>query len=178
MRRAMDTKIKQVDVLPMVKYYATELGLHDLFDKYVPNNRGFEIKPAQVLCMMIMNIVVAAKPLYKVDDWCIDYLDGKAEIADPITIDTSNGQATIQPQRTNNILERFFRDLKRRSRKRSGTISLNKRLKSMLADTPLIKNLDNFEYMNAILDGNETLEERFEKIDCCMVTEKLKAEPP
>ena len=79
MRRAMDTKIKQVDVLPMVKYYATELGLHDLFDKYVPNNRGFEIKPAQVLCMMIMNIVVAAKPLYKVDDWCIDYLDGKAE---------------------------------------------------------------------------------------------------
>ena len=96
--------------------------------------------------------------------------------ADPITIETSNGQTTIQPQRTNNILERFFRDLKRRSRKRSGTISLNKRLKSILADTPLIKNLDNSEYMNAILDGNENLEERFKKIDCCMVTEKLKAE--
>ena len=96
--------------------------------------------------------------------------------ADPITVETSSGQVAIQPQRTNNILERFFRDLKRRNRKRSGTISLNKRLKSMLADTPLIKNLDNPDYMRIILDGNETLEERFEKIDSCMVTEKLKLE--
>ena len=75
----MDTKLKQVDVLPMVKYYITQLGLHDLFDKYVPNNSNFEIKPAQVLCMMIMNIVVAAKPLYKVDEWLVEYLDGRAE---------------------------------------------------------------------------------------------------
>ncbi len=77
--QGVDTKIKQVDVLPMVKHYITELRLHELFDKYIPNDRGFEIKPAQVLCTMIMNIVVAAKPLYKVDDWCIDYFDGKAE---------------------------------------------------------------------------------------------------
>jgi transposase len=75
----MDTKLKHVDVLPIVKHYITELGLHDLFDKYVPNDNGFEIKPAQVLCMMIMNIVVAAKPLYKVDEWLTEYLDGKAE---------------------------------------------------------------------------------------------------
>lgn len=78
----MDTKLKQVDVLPAVQHYITELKLHDLFDKYVPNNRGFEIKPAQILCMMIMNIVVAAKPLYKVDEWLLDYLDGKAEEVD------------------------------------------------------------------------------------------------
>ncbi|MCP4368655.1 MAG: IS1634 family transposase [Deltaproteobacteria bacterium] len=75
----MDTKIKHVDVLPMVKHYITELRLHELFDKYIPNDNGCEIKPAQVLCMMIMNIVVAAKPLYKVDEWLIEYLDGKAE---------------------------------------------------------------------------------------------------
>ncbi len=96
--------------------------------------------------------------------------------ADPITIETSNGQVIIQPQRTNNILERFFRDLKRRNRKRSGTISLNKRLKTILTDTPLIKNLDNPEYLEAILDGNDNLEERFEKIDANLVAEKLKAE--
>ena len=94
--------------------------------------------------------------------------------ADPITVKTSNDEILIQPQRTNNILERFFRELKRRNRKRSGTISLNKRLKSMLADTPLIKNLDNPEYLQIILDGNDTLEERFEKIDSRMVAEKLK----
>ena len=33
----MDTKIKQVEVLPLVKYYMEELGLARLFDKYVPN---------------------------------------------------------------------------------------------------------------------------------------------
>jgi hypothetical protein len=96
--------------------------------------------------------------------------------ADPITVDTPNGQITIQPQRTNNILERFFRDLKRRNRKKSGTISLNKTLKSILADTPLVKNLDNPDYMQIILDGSDTLEERFEKIDSYMVTERLKVE--
>ena len=55
------------------------IGLHELFDKYEPNDNGFEIKPSQVLCMMVMNIVVAPKPLYKVEDWLIEYLDGKAE---------------------------------------------------------------------------------------------------
>ena len=34
----MDTKIKQVDVLPMVKHYITELRLHKLFDKYIRND--------------------------------------------------------------------------------------------------------------------------------------------
>ncbi|MDX2441726.1 MAG: DUF4277 domain-containing protein [Desulfobacterales bacterium] len=63
----------------MVKHYISELRLHELFDKYIPNDNGCEIKPAQVLCMMIMNIVVAAKPLYKVDEWLIEHLDGKAE---------------------------------------------------------------------------------------------------
>ena len=75
----MDTKLKQVDVLPLVKHYITELKLHELFDKYIPNKNRCEIKPAQVLCMMLMNIVVAPKPLYKVDEWLIEHLDGKAE---------------------------------------------------------------------------------------------------
>ena len=46
----------------------------------------------------------------------------------------------------------------------------------MFADTPLVKNLDNPEYLEVILDGNDNLEERFEKIDSCMVAKKLKAE--
>jgi hypothetical protein len=96
--------------------------------------------------------------------------------ADPITVVTPTGQLDIQPQRTNNILERFFRDLKRRNRKRNGSRSLNKTLKSILADTPLVKNLDNPEYVSIILDGCSTLEERFAKIDSAMVVEKFKAE--
>lgn len=96
--------------------------------------------------------------------------------ADPITVATPTGPITIQPQRTNNILERFFRGFKRDNRKRSGTISLNKTLRFMLTDTPLVKNLDNPEYLEIILDGCRNLEERFERIDSCLVTEKLKTE--
>jgi hypothetical protein len=96
--------------------------------------------------------------------------------ADPITVDTPDGQVTIQPQRTNNLMERFFRDIKRCSRKRCGTISLNRTLRTILADTPLVKNLDNPEYQKIILDGCSTLEERFAKIDSRLATEKLKDE--
>jgi len=75
-----------------------------------------------------------------------------------------------------NVLERFFRDFKRGKRKNSGTISLNRTLRTILADTPLVKNLDNPEYMTILLDGRSTLEECFAKIDSGMVVEKLKAE--
>jgi hypothetical protein len=96
--------------------------------------------------------------------------------ADPVTVNTPEGQIVIQPQRTNNTMERFFRDLKRGSRKRSGTISLNKALKFLLADTPLVKNLDNAEYVEILLDGCSTLEERFSRIDSNVVVERLRAE--
>ena len=96
--------------------------------------------------------------------------------ADPMQVDTPNGPVVIQPQRTNNILERFFRDLKRRNRKKSGTGSMNKTLKTILVDTPLVKNLENEDYLKIILDGCNSLEERFEKIDSRLVVEKLKDE--
>ena len=94
--------------------------------------------------------------------------------ADPITVDTPHGKVTIQPQRTNNILERLFRGLKHRSRRKSGTNSLTKQLKAMLADTPLVKNLDNEEYLKIILNGKATLEERFAEIDAKTVREELR----
>jgi hypothetical protein len=105
----------------------------------------------------------------------IDKYWGKL-FADPITANTPNGAVIIQPQRTNNILERFFRDLKRGHRKKTGTISLNRTIKSILSDTPLVKNIDNPEYMRILLDGCSTLEERFEKIDSKLVLDRLKSE--
>ena len=49
--------------------------------------------------------------------------------ADPLPVVTPEGIVYIQPQRTNNILERFFRGEKRRSRKKNGMVSLNKVLR-------------------------------------------------
>ena len=86
--------------------------------------------------------------------------------ADPIMVTTANGEKIlVQPQRTNNILERFFRDVKRMYRSKAGTQSLNKVIKAMLADTPLVKNLSNPEYVKIILNGHNSLEDRFAEID-------------
>lgn len=94
--------------------------------------------------------------------------------ADPIIVETPAGQLKIQPQRTNNILERFFRSIKRIYRKRTGTSRLNKLLKAMLADTPLIRNLENREYMKILLKGQNSLEELFSQIDAQLVQKELK----
>jgi hypothetical protein len=94
--------------------------------------------------------------------------------ADPLLVNTPEGQLLIAPQRTNNILERFFRGEKRRCRKKSGTVSLNKTLKTILADTPLVRNLENNEYYRIILNGCSTLEERFSQIDDKIVREQLR----
>ena len=93
--------------------------------------------------------------------------------ADPIEVNTSQGQVTFQPQRTNNLLERFFRDIKRSHRRKSGTQSMNKKLRVMLADTPLVKNLENKDYLGILLNGNTTLEGRFSEIDVNIVREEL-----
>ena len=93
--------------------------------------------------------------------------------ADPIPITTPDGDRTVQPQRTNNILERFFRDEKRRSRKKTGMASLNKMLKALLADTPLVQNLKNAEYMKIILNGCPNLAERFSQIDAHLVQKEM-----
>ncbi len=71
----------------------------------------------------------------------------------------------VQPQRTNNILEQFFRKLMRGYRKKNGFNSVERVIETMLPDTPLTMNLKNQEYMQIILAGKETLDERFAEID-------------
>ena len=94
--------------------------------------------------------------------------------ADPLVVNTPEGQIIIVLHRTNNILERFFRGEKRRGRKKSGTASLNKTLKTILADTPLVRNLENDDYYKIILNGCSTLSERFSQIDGIIVREQLR----
>ena len=91
----------------------------------------------------------------------------------PITVQTPEGPACITPQRTNNILERFFRDLKRRGRKRTGAASLSKMLKTILADTPLVANLKSEQYLKTILGDCKTLEDRFSQIYAAKVRDQL-----
>jgi hypothetical protein len=89
---------------------------------------------------------------------------GDKLFADPIKVDTPNGPVTIYPQRTNNILEQFFRGVRRAYRRKTGNDSMCRALQAMLADTPLVKNLDNPDYMKILLDGKANLEELFAEL--------------
>ncbi len=51
---------KKVDVLPMVKYYMDQLGIYDLFAKYVQNPKRSPVDSAQILSVMVANIVCAS----------------------------------------------------------------------------------------------------------------------
>ena len=72
---------------------------------------------------------------------------------------------SIQPQRTNNILEQFFRSLKRAHRRKTGNASSRRMLRTILAETPLVKNLENPAYMKILLNGKASLEDIFAELD-------------
>jgi hypothetical protein len=52
-------------------------------------------------------------------------------------------------------------------------LSLNKVLKAMLAETPMVQNLKNNEYMDIILNGYSSLSERFSKIEAHLVQKEM-----
>jgi len=85
--------------------------------------------------------------------------------ADPITVQTPNGPILVQPQRTNNILEQFFRSLKRANRRRTGNASSSRMLRTILAETPLVRNLENPSYIRILLNEQASLEEVFAEVD-------------
>ena len=89
---------------------------------------------------------------------------GDKLFADPIKVTTANGTIVIYPQRTNNILEQFFRGIRRGQRRKTGNDSMGRILQTMLADTPLVKNLDNPGYMKLLLGGKTNLEELFAEV--------------
>ena len=94
--------------------------------------------------------------------------------ADPIEVETPSGKIRIQPQRTNNTVEHFYRDLKCDLIRKTGNNSIGKTLRAMIADTPLVKNLENPDYMKIILGEKKTLEEVFASIDTAEVKQILK----
>jgi hypothetical protein len=93
--------------------------------------------------------------------------------SDPIKISVNGSDSFIQPQRTNNILEQFFRTIRRAHRRTTGNNSMCKKLQTMFADTPLVKNLGNPDYMKIMLAGKKSLEEKFAEIDPKEVMKKM-----
>ena len=94
--------------------------------------------------------------------------------ADPISVETPSGPCLIQPQRTNNILEQFFRSLKRANRRRTGNASSRRMLRTILAETPLVRNLENPAYLKILLKDKASIEEVFAETEIGTLREAFK----
>jgi hypothetical protein len=92
---------------------------------------------------------------------------------DPIVVQTDTGKLVIQPQRTNNILEQFFRNFMRRYRKKNGFQAMERMLKTMDEDTPLVMNLKSEDFMEVLLAGRSDLARRFAEIDPRIVRQEM-----
>ena len=95
---------------------------------------------------------------------------------EPLQVTAPGGSPlVIYPQRTNNIMEHFFRDVGRGERRRTGIDLSARRLNAMLPDTPLVCNLKNPAYLQILLGECTSLEERFSRIDAQLVRDSLAA---
>ena len=98
----------------------------------------------------------------------------KQLFADPITVKTTGATRTIQPQRTNNLMERMFRDFTRDNKRKTGSDSAGRTIQAMVDDTPLIRNLKNDNYRKIIIGDKKSLAEVFAEIDVSEVRKKMK----
>lgn len=98
----------------------------------------------------------------------------KQLFADPIAVETPDGIKMILPQRTNNIMEQMFRDFTRDWMRKTGMNSIGRRIRSMVTDTPLIRNLKNAPYRKMIMRDKANLAEVFASIDVGMVRQRMK----
>lgn len=90
----------------------------------------------------------------------------KMLFAEPIEARLPNGEIVlVYPGRTSNILERLFREFQRLEYKRTGMGTLGRTVRAMIAETPMMKNLECPEFMNIILNGQPTLAARFAQLD-------------
>lgn len=78
MNSQLNAHTKNIDTLPLTKYYLAELGIYELFKEFVPQGNAL-VEPAEGLCIIINNLVNSRKPLYKIADWVADYADGRGE---------------------------------------------------------------------------------------------------
>jgi hypothetical protein len=146
----------------------SEQGLNDEGDNDIENieKRVKAFRHSEQLQALAANNIRYRNMIKQIDKYW-DKLFAKQ-----IQVDTPAGKIIIQPQRTNNLMEQWFRFLKRDIRKKSGQHSLGTALIGMLADTSLVRNLKNADYMDILLKGKSSLAERFADIDAKEVLEE------
>lgn len=171
---AIEEKSGVFDALREAMRMAPETGTEGLN----ADNRAISIRSIGASVTQFRQTLTASETYARCPDYqkMVGQIDPYWEklFADPISVITAKGEVTVPPQRTNNILERFFRDFKRGWRCRTGNGSRNKVLQTVLAETPLVKNVQNPDYMKSLLKGKESLEQVFADVDERRVRRTLK----
>ena len=171
---AIEKKIVVFEKLRKAMRIALPAGAHGLNDEGRKGGiRTIEARVAKFRRQTVESKDYAQSPEIKKMIEQIDKYWAKL-FADPIVAQTPSGPVMIQPQRTNNILEQFFRGIKRANRRKTGNASASRLIRTMLAETPLIRNLENPAYMNILLDGKSTIEEVFAEIEIDKLREGLR----
>ncbi len=162
---ALEAKITVFEKLRKAMRIAAPTGSHGLNDEGRPGNiRTIENS------VTAFRVWLTRRKDYAQDraaQKMIEQIDRywKKLFADPIAVQMPSGPILIQPQRTNNILEQFFRSLKRAHRRRTGNAASGRMLRTILAETPLVQNLQNSHYMTLLLNRKNSLEEVFAEIE-------------
>jgi hypothetical protein len=116
--RSMEEKAEVFDALRKALCIAVPEGRHGLND----DGSELDIKTIKQKVTEFRKWVVEEKGLTqnKFYEKMVRQIDKYWDklFADPIPVQTIEGPKLIQPQRTNNILDRFFRGLKRGNRQR------------------------------------------------------------
>ncbi len=171
---ALEAKIAVFEKLRQAMRIALPGGSHGLNDE----GRKGNIQTIENRVRSLRDEVLRSKEYTQNydDQKMIEQIDKYWEklFADPIYVQTPYGPMLIQPQRTNNILEQFFRSLKRSNRRRTGNASSSRLLRTMLAETPLIRNLENPAYMKILLNKKTSIEQVFAEIEINTMREEFR----
>ncbi len=83
----------------------------------------------------------------------------------PIIVRVGRTEYEIIAQRTNNLMERSFRKIKRRCRRRHGRKKLQKDMASLPAEIALVENLQNQRYVATVMGTIDKLPQKFAELD-------------
>lgn len=83
----------------------------------------------------------------------------------PIIVRVGSSEHEIVAQRTNNLMERSFRKIKRRCRRRHGRKKLQKDMAALPAEIALVDNLQNQQYVDTVMGTIDKLPQKFAELD-------------
>ena len=79
-------QIRSIGTFPLVHEYMKKLKVFEVLDKAMPTSIQAKTNTAEALCLLIINIIDSSQPLYHVELWLKDFVDGIHKPADKAAV--------------------------------------------------------------------------------------------